>query len=324
MFSRQAPLRCCSPGLLALLLLGPAQPGLSQSAEARQPAPAPSAAGRARPPRESFAPEVEIQTEDYAQARRQFRTRLLRRGPSPQPGSPLKPPPGVATVEYQSGPFRLRAWMNRPADGAGKRPAVLFLHGGFAFDRDDWKISQPYRDAGFVVLTPMLRGENGQPGAYTFFYGEVDDVLAAADCLAHQPGVDAQRLYLAGPSAGGTLVLLAAMTSRRFRAAASFSASPDQVLLCKHARHAARDVPVDLTDRRELQMRSPLAYAASLKCPTRIYYGSQEPHFRATSRRTAEVARQHGRDVEAIQVSGDHQTSVPPAIQRSIRFFQEH
>jgi dipeptidyl aminopeptidase/acylaminoacyl peptidase len=230
----------------------------------------------------------------------------------------------VTEIEYPSGELRLKAWVSCPADEMSKHPAVLFLHGGFAFGANDWEISQPYRDAGFVVLTPLLRGENGQAGAFSFYYDEVDDVLAAADYLSKLRYVSADRVFIAGPSAGGTLVLLSAMASNRFRAAASFSAMTDQVLFCKHSKNAARDVPIDITDLRELQLRSPLAYASSFKCPTRMYYGSQEPHLRPMSQRTAGLAKSRGLNVEAIQVEGDHSTSVPPAIKQSIAFFQKN
>jgi dipeptidyl aminopeptidase/acylaminoacyl peptidase len=219
--------------------------------------------------------------------------------------------------------MRLKAWVNLPKGGDSKRPGVLFLHGGFAFGPEDWETSQPFRDAGYVVLMPILRGENGQPGAFTFFYDEVDDVLAAAECLSQQPHVDADHLFIAGPSAGGTLALLAAMTSKRFHGVASFSATPDQVLFCKHAKHASRDVPIDITNRRELQMRSPLAYATSFKCPARVFYGSLEPEWKQTSQLMADLAKKHGLDVEAVQVEGDHGTSVRPAIDRAIAFFRD-
>src|SRR5262249_3468665 len=176
----------------------------------------------------SLSPVVAVHHEDYSQARTKFKTKLLRKVPSPQPSRPVKPPNGVTEVEYDSGDLRLKAWVTRPAEDNHKRPAVLFLHGGFAFDLDDWTVSQPFRDAGFVVLTPLLRAENGQSGSFTLFYDEVEDVLATAEFLSKQPYVDAKRLYLAGSSAGGTLALLAAEASNRFRAAASFSASPDQ------------------------------------------------------------------------------------------------
>jgi acetyl esterase/lipase len=170
----------------------------------------------------TFAPGMEALNEDYAQARGRFHTKLLRKGPSPQGWKPIKPPEGVTEVEYSSGELRLKAWVNRPADQSRKYPAVLFLHGGFAFDLGDWDQTKPYRDAGFVVLTPILRAENGQPGAWSYFHDEVDDVLSAAEYLSKQPYVDSKHLFVAGHSVGGTMTLLAAMASKRFRAAASF------------------------------------------------------------------------------------------------------
>jgi dipeptidyl aminopeptidase/acylaminoacyl peptidase len=206
----------------------------------------------------TFAPEVEVQHEDYAQARGQFQTKLVRKGPSPQPAPPVKPPAGVSEIEYPSGELRLKAWVNRPADENRPHPAVLFLHGGFAFGIGDWDQTKPYRDAGFVVLAPMLRGENGQPGAFTYFYDEIDDVLAAADYLSRQPYVDTNRLFLAGHSVGGTMTLLTAMTSKRFRAATSFDGAPYWPPFTE-----ATDLPFDKSDPREIQLRSSIAYASS-------------------------------------------------------------
>jgi dipeptidyl aminopeptidase/acylaminoacyl peptidase len=276
------------------------------------------ASGRApAEPVELLAPEVAIETEDYAVARAHFTTHLTREGPSPQPYDPVEAPPGVERVEYAPG---LAAWLGG-GDRGGKSPAVVFVHGGFAFGADDWAQTAPFRDAGFVVLAPMLRGENGQPGAFSFVFDELTDVLAAAAYLRDRPDVDAGRLYVAGVSSGGTLALLAAQSSPMFRAAASASASPDQVLLAHHTKPG--DLPFDPGDRRELVMRSPLAFAASFKCPTRIYYGLQD-HFVVASRRTAEVAQHRGLDVVAVAIPGDHGSSVAPAIAQTVAFFRGH
>jgi dipeptidyl aminopeptidase/acylaminoacyl peptidase len=202
-----------------------------------------------------------------------------------------------------------------------KHPAVLFLHGGFALGADDWEQTRPYRDAGYVVLEPALRGENGQPGSYSMFFDETDDALAAAGVLADLPYVDANHLYVAGHSVGGTLSLLAALTSNRFKAAASFSGSPDQVAW---ARGQEALVPFDRGDPREFRIRSPIAYATSFKCPARLYYGSREWFFSAPSQHTAQLAKTKGVDVEAVSVPGDHFAAVPPAVQKSIQFFREH
>src|SRR5262249_37796871 len=68
----------------------------------------------------TFAPGMEVENEDYAEARARFHTKLLRKGPSPQGWRPLKPPEGVSEVEYPSGDMRLKAWVNRPMDEGRK------------------------------------------------------------------------------------------------------------------------------------------------------------------------------------------------------------
>lgn len=270
-----------------------------------------------------YTPRVAIQSQDYAEARKRFHTNLLRRGPSPDEWQPVNLPAGVTEVHYVSGPLHLRAWVNRPAAGDHRRyPAVLFLHGGYSFDLRDWQASQPYRDAGFVVLSPQLRGENGQAGAYSMFYDEVEDVVNAADYLRKQPYVDPERLYVAGESIGGTLVMLGAMTYPHFRAAAALSGSPDQILFIRYGPGARADAPFDLADPRETLMRSPLAFVASLKCPLRIYYGSEEDYLYLTSQRMAKLATEHNLDVEALSVEGNHDTHMPASIKLSIAFFR--
>lgn len=260
------------------------------------------------------------ETESYSQARKGFQTKLLRKGPSPQSWDPVVPVLGAKEMSYRSGNLNLKAWVSESPKGPGRRPAVLFLHGGFAFGDDDWEQAGPFRDTGFVVMTPMVRGENGLPGAYSMFYDEVEDVIAAAEALAALPYVDGKRIYVCGHSVGGTLALLAAMTSDRFRAAASFSGSPDQVAW---ARGQGNLIPFAADDKREFQMRSPLAFPRSFKCPVRMYYGSQEFLFAASTKKTAALAKAANLDVEAVSVPGDHFSSVPLEMRQCIEFFQQ-
>jgi dipeptidyl aminopeptidase/acylaminoacyl peptidase len=255
----------------------------------------------------------------YAKARAAFNTKLTRRGPSPQPGAPSPAPVKADKIQYRSGDLTLTAFVSPSPRDHKKHPAVLFLHGGFAFDVDDWEMVRPFLDAGFVVMTPLLRGENGQPGAFSAFYDEVDDVVAATERLAHLPQVDARNLFVAGHSAGGTLTLLTAMATQRFRAAAAFSGAPD-------ARALVRGMPAllvfDGSDPREFQLRSPLAFATSFLCPTRLFYGSQETFFAASTVETARRAQERKLDVAAVVVPGDHFTSLPRAMSQAIEFFQ--
>jgi hypothetical protein len=106
---------------------------------------------------------------DYAEARKTFQTTLVTKGAAPQPWERVTPPNGVKQVSFtSSNGLALTAWID-PPPADGKKPAVLFLHGGFAFGAEDWDQARPFRDAGFVTMLPILRGENGQPGNFTMF-----------------------------------------------------------------------------------------------------------------------------------------------------------
>ena len=260
--------------------------------------------------------ELDLQEEDYAEARQTFHTKLLRAAPSPQPVTEeIRIPAGVQKIEYTSGGWQLAAWVDGPPPDGKKRPAVLFLHAGFAFGGDDLEMPQPFRDAGYIVLEPVLRGENGQPGNFTLYYDELEDVLAAADVLAKLPYVDSKRLFVAGHSAGGTLALLAAMMPNRFRAAASFSAT------CNQLNMNSVWIPFDTSDMREYEMRSPVAYATSFKCPVRLYHGDRESWIVEQTQTTADRAKEAEIDIAVEVLPGDHLSHVPASIRRSVEFF---
>src|SRR5213078_4101010 len=106
-----------------------------------------------------------------------------------------------------------------------------------------------YRKAGLVMMFPALRGGNDNPGAREGFLGEVDDVLAAEAFLRKQDYVDPRRIYLGGHSTGGTLVLLAAECSDRFRAVFSFGPVDDV------AGYEPQYLPFDTSNPREVELR---------------------------------------------------------------------
>jgi dipeptidyl aminopeptidase/acylaminoacyl peptidase len=130
--------------------------------------------------------------------------------------------------------------------------------------------------------------------------------------------VDPNRIYVAGHSAGGTLAMLVAMTSKRFKACASLAGSPDQGQFLRLEPELA---PFDVENAKEIEMRSPLAYPKSFKCPARLYYGDEDgPSFAV--RRLADKARAAGLDVQAVEVRGDHMAMIGPAMKLAISFFQ--
>jgi dienelactone hydrolase len=211
-----------------------------------------------------------------AEARRGFQTHLARRESSGEPVDP--PPPSVfRLVHFPSPVGNLAAYLTPdPGDGR-KHPAIVWITGGDCNTIGDvWSPAPPnndqtaaaFRQAGIVTMFPSLRGGNDNPGIKEGFLGEVDDVLAAADFLAREPYVDPSHVYLGGHSTGGTLVLLVAECSDRFRAVFSFG-PVDAV-----SGYSPGLVPISTWDRREVEIRSPGYWLDSVRCPTYVLEGS--------------------------------------------------
>jgi dienelactone hydrolase len=213
-------------------------------------------------------------------ARLGFKTKLVSRATDRTPAS--EPPPQLfRKISFDSPAGRLAAYMSQVPDDGTKRPAIIWITGGDCNSIDDsvWRKASPsndqtasaYRDSGIVMMFPSLRGGNDNPGAKEGFLGEVTDVLAAADYLARQESVDPKRLYLGGHSTGGTLVLLVAESSDRFRAVFSFGPASDV------GNYDPQFLPFDTSNPRELELRSPGRWLRSVKSPTFVFEGTIQP-----------------------------------------------
>ncbi|MCW8280489.1 MULTISPECIES: alpha/beta hydrolase family protein [Agrobacterium] len=266
-------------------------------------------------------PEVlPLERQDYAEARRRFHTHLLRKMAAPEKSSALGTPPGAERVTYRGGPdgsIELVAWLSHYQPSKTLKPAVLFLHGGNATGDGHWALMKPYWEAGFVVLLPSFRGENGQNGNYSGFYDETSDALAAATYLENLPGIDRARFFIAGHSNGGTLTLLAAM-SRKFRAAAPISAGVNS---WRYFNRYSEEICFDETDEREFIMRSAVCFGPSLKCPTLLLRGTEERPFDADHQLFVDRALTSGFKIDKKLLPGSHNGVVPHAVEESIRLF---
>lgn len=212
------------------------------------------------------------------EARRGFQTKLTKK--VTQDDKVPEPPPALfQIVRYDSPVGKLPAYLStRPKDDK-KHPAIIWIFGGFGNDIGDpaWKPAQPqndqsasaFRKAGIVMMYPALRGGHEKLGFQESFYGEVDDVLAAAAFLAKQDFVDPERIYLGGHSTGGTLVLLAAECSDRFRAVFSFGPTED----VRNYGHQALNF--DFSNQREAQLRAPGRWLHCIKTPVFVFEGEQ-------------------------------------------------
>ncbi len=255
---------------------------------------------------------------DLASARKGFVTKLRVRGPAPQRYRNVQPPAGVKLVEFKSGDLTLKGWLSQDVGDGKKRPAVVFLHGGCAFAPDDWEDAEPFAKAGFVLFMPMLRGENGNPGVFESFLGEVDDAIAAGRFVSGLPNVDDKKVFVAGHSIGGVLTCLAAMLPSPYKAAASLDGHVDMDSWAAGSPDAF--IPYDRNVREEVRVRNPMAFIASLRCPLKLYAGDNGREVNAP---LAASAQRLNKDCELVVVPGDHLAMVRPAVQQALAWFRE-
>lgn len=224
------------------------------------------------------ADEQTEEAQGLAYARSKFQTKVSVTGAD---ASPLPEPPAnlFVRVSYKSGQNSLPAFITPDAKDKQKRPAIIWITGGDSNslsdfwtpgnDNDD-QSARAFREAGIVMMFPVLRGGNGNAAGKEFFYGEVNDVLAAADFLATQPHVDSTQIYLGGHSTGGTLALLTAEVTNKF--ARVFAFGP----VAKVSSYGSSLVPVKFRDLapQELRLRSPTHWLKSISKPTYIIEGT--------------------------------------------------
>jgi acetyl esterase/lipase len=210
------------------------------------------------------------------QARQGFQTRLVRRESANEPVEP--PPPGLfQVVRFRSNVGDLDAYVTPDPNDGRKHPAIVWITGGdcntignvwHAADPRNDQTARAFREAEIIMMFPTLRGGNVNPGVREGFFGEVDDVLAATEFLARQNYVDPGRIYLGGHSTGGTLVLLVAAASNRFRAVFSFG-PVDEV-----SSYPPEFVPFDTSNPKEIALRSPAYWLHSVQSPTFVFEGA--------------------------------------------------
>jgi dipeptidyl aminopeptidase/acylaminoacyl peptidase len=216
------------------------------------------------------------------EARQRFTTRLQRQEKINEP-VPVPPPNLFRSVSYSSPAGELAAYVGVSPGKERKHPAIIWIVGGFANSISEiaWTPGPPendqsattFREAGIVMMYPSLRGGNRNPGYLEGFYGEVDDVLAAAEFLAKLDYVNPERIYLGGHSTGGTLALLAAECSDRFRAVFAFGP------VSNVAGYGQDVLPFSVLDRDEVNLRSPGKWLANIRTPTFVFEGTRRSNI---------------------------------------------
>lgn len=188
----------------------------------------------------------------------------------------------------------LEGFLTLPA-GNGKRPLVVFPHGGPIGVSDDLHFNREVQflaSQGYAVLQVNFRGSGGYGKAFRTAgegnYGrliedDIDTVLRAA--LAAYP-LDDTRMCTLGSSYGGYSALVSAIRwPGRFRCAISMSGVSDRALFFTASDSVRSEQLRPLmerimgnprTDMDEMQARSPLYHTRELNLPVMLVHGRDD------------------------------------------------
>lgn len=252
----------------------------------------------------------------WAERRAEFRTRLRALGPAPGEWKPQATPEGAREVRLPGATGELLAWYAAPP-GAVKVPALVYFHGEFSLARWDFNQVRPFLAAGFAVLTPSLRGENGNPGAFELLMGEVDDAVAAVRWIAGRPEVDASRIYTLGHSVGGGVSGLLSLVPD---VPVAVTGSVGGVYSVRTFGKWASDpgtaplVRFDPTNRDETELRVLGANLADMVRPHRAYVGVEDLGILDNARAVRGAATASAAPFTLTEIAGDHAKSLQPGI----------
>lgn len=192
-----------------------------------------------------------------------------------------------------------------PAESTGRRPAVVFVHGGpprqmllgwhyMYYYANTYAMNQYLASRGFVVLSVNYRlgigygfefhspRDGGARGA-----GEYQDVLAAGRYLAARPDVDAARVGIWGGSYGGYLTALAlGRNSDVFAAGVDLhgvhgrlSSPPEELQAAALVHDGVTPAQIDEAMRVAWES-SPVAWVGSWKSPVLLIHGDDDRNVR--------------------------------------------
>lgn len=263
------------------------------------------------------APPVAVQRRTgWVERRRGFTTKLREQGPAPGTWKPQETPAGAREVRFAGPTGELLAWFAAPA-GVAKAPALLYFHGEFSLARFDFEQVRPFLDAGFAVMTPSLRGENGNPGAFELLMGEVEDAVAAVRWLASQSEVDAARIHTLGHSVGGGVSGLLSLVPD---IPVAVTASVGGVYSVRTFRRWASDpgtlplVRFDANDVDEVELRVLGANLPDMVRPHRAFVGQGDSGILDNARAVVTEAAKVKAPFVLTEIAGDHASSLKPGV----------
>jgi len=213
---------------------------------------------------------------------------------------------------------RLFAWyLPAPGSAAASAPAAVLLHGWSGNASTLLPAAQALHTAGYSVLLPEARNHGRSTrGGHSSLPTFADDLDAALDWLAQQPGVDPQRLAALGHSVGAAAVLLVASRRPGLAAAVSVSAfaHPEQVMRRWLAAYRVPFWPLGWLVNRYIEAVigarfdriAPQATLAQARCPVLLVHGRQDDTVPLADAR-ALMQRRGAARATLLELDGGHE-----------------
>lgn len=255
----------------------------------------------------------------YLEEWKQFNTELIKQEKSFQKFEEFENKrKNIQLVKYQSDSLELKGLLNtQNIDSLNKKPVIVYFHGGFALSYRAMENTQLFTDAGFIVFAPSYRGENGNPGYFELFMGEVLDAKAAINWISNKEFVDEENIYIFGWSVGGGIALnLSLHEDIPVKLGGSSAGIYDYDLIKSWATEDDMIVfPYDYTNKRENYFRLPLYNLQSIVRPHFTYIGEDDDYDFFKSLKDS-LYSGNNLKMKLIKLEGNHVSSLPVAIDR--------
>jgi dipeptidyl aminopeptidase/acylaminoacyl peptidase len=186
----------------------------------------------------------------------------------------------------------IQAWITRPKHAEGKRPTLLWIHGGpigMSGDGWHWRWNPLLAVAqGYIVVQPNPRGSTGfgqvfAQGIWGNVWGEqcYADLMAVTDALERRADVDAARLVAMGGSFGGYMTNWIGTQTQRFKCLITHASIVTMAQFTGTTDHPGwwyleMGGENPYADRERFDRYAPISHITNWKTPTLIIHGEKD------------------------------------------------
>jgi dipeptidyl aminopeptidase/acylaminoacyl peptidase len=218
-------------------------------------------------------------------------------------------------ILYSSDGLPVSAYLYGAIKSDSKLPVIVFIRGSYVVrDQGAVLLTMFHRLAksDFVVIAPMLRGSDGQPGHDELGGSDLHDVANIFPVIRQLEFADAQNVFMYGESRGGIMTLLSLRAKLPVKAAATFGAITDMdAYLHLHEKEAnsATKIWPDFNQNRSviLELRSAQKWTEEITTPILLMHGAADPQVppAQTLQLASQLAKQ-GSNYGVIIYPGDN------------------